>query len=303
MTLRDLEYLVALADTRHFGRAAARCHVSQPTLSAQVMKLEAYLGTPLVERRPRRIALTAAGESVVLHARRMLREADDIRTIARAGQDPLAGPLKLGLIPTLGPYLLPRVAPRITKALPKLQLLLHEYQTAPLIERTLAGDLDLAILALPADTRGLVTRSLFAEAFLVAMPASHRLAARKRVKTSDLSGEKLLLLEEGHCLRDQALAFCGAPMRRHSTGLAATSLTTVMQMVANGYGVTLVPQIAADAELRDGRVRALPFVEPAPRRVIGLAWRKTSPRKQDFMAFGDMVIAAVGPARRARKSA
>ena len=139
MNLRDLEYLVALADTRHFGRAAARCHVSQPTLSAQLKKLEAYLGVPLVERRPRRAALTPAGLAVVQRARRMLQDADDIRVLARASQDPLSGPLKVGLIPTLGPYLLPRVAPRIAKALPKLQLMLHEYQTEPLVERTLAG--------------------------------------------------------------------------------------------------------------------------------------------------------------------
>ena len=288
MTLRDLEYLVALADTRHFGRAAARCHVSQPTLSAQLMKLESYLGTPLVERRPRRIALTAAGESVVLHARRMLREADDIRTIARAGQDPLAGPLKLGLIPTLGPYLLPRVAPRITKALPKLQLLLHEYQTAPLIERTLAGDLDLAILALPAETRGLVTRSLFAEAFLVAMPASHRLAARKRVKTSDLAGEKLLLLEEGHCLRDQALSVCNSLNPGLINAFGSSSLSTVMHLVANGYGITLLPEMAADVEATD-RVELVRFTEPEPVRTIGLAWRRSSTRRADAQALARLL--------------
>jgi LysR family hydrogen peroxide-inducible transcriptional activator len=293
MTLRDLEYLVALADTRHFGRAAARCHVSQPTLSAQVMKLEAYLGTPLVERRPRRIALTAAGESVVLHARRMLREADDIRTIARAGQDPLAGPLKLGLIPTLGPYLLPRVAPRITKALPKLQLLLHEYQTAPLIERTLAGDLDLAILALPADTRGLVTRSLFAEAFLVAMPASHRLAARKRVKTSDLSGEKLLLLEEGHCLRDQALEVCER-VGTEEQDFRATSLETLRQMVAAGLGLTLLPRLAEEGPFAAARGLAVrPFSPPAPNRVIGAAWRRSTSRGEAIAAVCEAVARAV----------
>src|SRR5262245_14745855 len=191
MNLRDLEYLVALAETRHFGRAAERCHVSQPTLSAQLRKLEDFLGVALVERRPRRVALTPAGEAVVARARRMLQDADDIRGLARASQDPLSGPLKVGFIPTLGPYLLPRVAPRIAKALPKLALLLHEYQTAPLVERTLAGELDLAILALPAETKGLATRPLFAESFLVAMPESHALASRKRVKVTDLEGEKL----------------------------------------------------------------------------------------------------------------
>ena len=288
MTLRDLEYLVALAETRHFGRAAERCHVSQPTLSAQVRKLEDSLGVTLVERRPRKVALTVAGEAVVERARRMLRDAEDIQALGRASQDPLAGQLRVGFIPTLGPYLLPRVAPRIARALPKLQLMLYEYQTAALVERTVRGEIDLAILALPADTKGLVTRSLFAEAFLVAMPEHHRLTAKKRVKASDLSGEKLLLLEEGHCLRDQALAFC-APRRDTRSGLGATSLSTVMQMVANGHGVTLLPKIALDVEQRDERVKLLRFRDPEPTRSIGLAWRRTSPRKVDFIALGQIV--------------
>jgi LysR family hydrogen peroxide-inducible transcriptional activator len=292
MNIRDLEYLVALADTRHFGRAAARCHVSQPTLSAQIRKLEEFLGVALVERRPRRIALTAAGEAVVERARRMLQGADDIRALARASQDPLAGQLKLGLIPTLGPYLLPRVAPRIAKALPKLQLMLHEYQTAPLVERTLAGELDLAILALPADTRGLVTRSLFAEAFLVAMPGSHRLAAKKRVKTSDLEGEKLLLLEEGHCLRDQALEVC-EHVGTEEQDFRATSLETLRQMVAAGLGVTLLPRLAADGPFASARGLAVrPFAPPSPNRVIGAAWRRSTTRGPAIAAVCDIVARA-----------
>jgi LysR family hydrogen peroxide-inducible transcriptional activator len=278
MTLRDLEYLVALADTRHFGRAAGRCHVSQPTLSAQLRKLEDYLGVALVERRPRHAALTAAGAAVAQRARRMLADADDIRALARASQDPLAGSLKVGLIPTLGPYLLPRIAPRIAKALPKLSLMLHEYQTAPLVARTLAGDLDLAILALPADTKGLVTRSLFAEAFLVAMPEGHRLAARKRVRTSDLEGEKLLLLEEGHCLRDQALEVC-AHVGTDEQAFRATSLETLRQMVASGLGLTLLPGLSAGGPFASARGLAVrPFAPPSPHRVIGAAWRRTSSR-------------------------
>ena len=274
MTLRDLEYLVTLAETRHFGRAAARCHVSQPTLSAQLRKLEEFLGVTLIERRPRRVALTPAGEAVVERARRMLRDADDIRALARASQDPLAGQLRVGFIPTLGPYLLPRVAPRIAKALPGLQLMLHEYQTAPLVERTLSGDLDLAILALPADTRGLVTRSLFAEAFLVAMPEGHRLAGKKRVKASDLHAEKLLLLEEGHCLRDQALEVC-ARAGTEEQDFRATSLETLRQMVAAGLGITLLPRLAAEGPFASARGLVVrPFAPPAPNRVIGAAWRR-----------------------------
>jgi LysR family hydrogen peroxide-inducible transcriptional activator len=289
MTLRELEYLVALADTRHFGRAAARCHVSQPTLSAQLRKLEEYLGVPLVERRPRRLALTPAGVAVVERARRMLQDAEDIRTLVRASQDPLAGPLKVGLIPTLGPYLLPRVAPRIAKALPKLQMMLHEYQTAPLVERTQSGEIDLAILALPADTGGLVTRSLFAEDFLVAMPAGHRLAARKRIRTSDLSGEKLLLLEEGHCLRDQALEVCES-VGTDELAFRATSLETLRQMVAAGLGLTLLPRLAAEGPFASARSLVVrPFAAPSPNRMIGAAWRRSTSRGEAISAVCDIV--------------
>jgi LysR family hydrogen peroxide-inducible transcriptional activator len=293
MTLRDLEYLVALAETRHFGRAAERCHVSQPTLSAQVRKLEDTLGVALVERRPRRVGLTAAGTAVVERARRMLRDADDIRVVARASQDPLAGALKVGLIPTLGPYLLPRVAPRIAKALPKLQLMLHEYKTAPLVERTLAGDLDLAVLALPAETKGLVTRELFAEPFLVAMPERHPLAARKRVRVEDLEHRRLLLLEEGHCLRDQALAVC-AHAGTEDQDFRATSLETLRQMVASGQGVTLLPRLAAEGPFAAaGGLAVRPFVPPSPSRVIGAAWRRSTSRGEAIEAVC-RVIAKTG---------
>jgi LysR family hydrogen peroxide-inducible transcriptional activator len=292
MTLRELEYLVALADTGHFGRAAERCHVSQPTLSAQLRKLEDTLGVPLVERPPGRVALTDAGLAVVERARKMLRDADDIRTLARASQDPLAGQLKVGLIPTLGPYLLPRVAPRIARALPKLQLVLHEYQTAPLVERTLRGELDLAILALPADTKGLVTRSLFAEAFLVAMPERHRLASRKRVQTSDLGGEKLLLLEEGHCLRDQALEICGRAGTEEQS-FRATSLETLRQMVAAGLGLTLLPRLAAEGPFSSAHGLAVrPFAPPAPSRVVGAAWRRSTSRGEAIAAVCDIIAQA-----------
>ena len=293
MNLRDLQYLVALAETRHFGRAAERCHVSQPTLSAQLRKLEEFLGVSLIERRPRRVGLTPAGEAVVERARRMLRDADDIRALARASQDPLGGQLKLGLIPTLGPYLLPRVAPRIAKALPKLQLMLHEYQTAPLVDRVVRGDLDVAILALPADTKGLVTRSLFAEAFVVAMPERHRLAARKRLKAADLAGEKLLLLEEGHCLRDQALEVC-TRAGTEEQDFRATSLETLRQMVAAGLGITLLPRLASEGPFASARgLIVRPFSPPAPSRVIGAAWRRSTSRAAAIAAVCDIIAKAV----------
>jgi LysR family hydrogen peroxide-inducible transcriptional activator len=292
MNLRDLQYLVALAETRHFGRAAECCHVSQPTLSAQLKKLETYLGVTLIERRPRRPALTPAGEAVVERARQVLQGADDIRALARASHDPLSGPLKVGLIPTLGAYLLPRVATRIAKALPKLSLLLHEYQTAPLVERTLAGELDLAILALPADTRGLVTRPLFDEPFLVAMPERHRLAAKKQVKAADLEGEKLLLLEEGHCLRDQALEVCKR-VGTQELAFRATSLETLRQMVASGIGLTLLPELAATGPFASARGLAVrPFAPPTPHRMIGAAWRRSTSRGEAIDAVCDIVAAA-----------
>jgi LysR family hydrogen peroxide-inducible transcriptional activator len=289
MTLRDLEYLVALAETRHFGRAAERVHVSQPTLSTQLRKLEEFLGVTLIERRPRRVALTPAGEAVAERARHILRDADDIRALARALQDPLAGQLKVGFIPTLGPYLLPRIAPRITRALPKLQLILHEYQTAPLVDRVVAGELDLAVLALPADTRGLVTRSLFAEAFLVAMPEHHRLTAKKRVKSADFAGEKLLLLEEGHCLRDQALEVCDRAGTEEQD-FRATSLETLRQMVAAGLGITLLPRLAAEGPFASARGLVVrPFAPPAPNRVIGAAWRRSTSRAEAIAAVCEII--------------
>lgn len=289
MTLRDLQYLVALAETRHFGRAARHCHVSQPTLSAQLKKLEEYLGVALVERRPRKVALTAAGQAVVERARRMLQDAEDIRALAHASQDPLAGQLKVGLIPTLGPYLLPRVMPRLAQALPKLSLLLHEYQTEPLVQQVLDGELDLAILALPADTRGLQTRPLFAETFLVAMPDRHRLASRRRVRTADLAGEKLLLLEEGHCLREHALEVCSRAGTEEQD-FRATSLETLRQMVASGGGITLLPRLAAEGPFASARGLAVrPFAPPAPSRVVGAAWRRSTSRGAAIDAVCDVV--------------
>ena len=294
MNLRDLQYLVALAETRHFGRAARQCHVSQPTLSTQLRKLEEFLGVALIERQPRRIALTATGTAVVERARRMLQDAEDIRALARASQDPLGGRLKIGLIPTLGPYLLPRITPQLRRALPKLQLMLHEYQTATLIARVVEGELDLAILALPADTRGLQTRSLFAEAFLVAMPEHHALAMRRRLKASDLSGEKLLLLDEGHCLRDQALEVCGRA-GTEDQDFRATSLETLRQMVAAGLGITLLPRLAAEGPFGSARGLAVrPFAPPSPARVIGAAWRRSTTRTEAIAAVCNVIGRAMG---------
>ncbi|MCU0974694.1 MAG: LysR substrate-binding domain-containing protein [Steroidobacteraceae bacterium] len=294
MNLRDLRYLVALADTLHFGKAAEVCHVSQPTLSAQIKKLEEYLGTPLLERRPRHVTLTDTGQQVVDRARRLLKEADDIREVARSERDPLSGRLKVGLIPTIAPYLLPRVAPRIRRSLPRLSLMLYEYQTEPLLERVREGELDLAILALPADTAGLETRTLFAEAFMVAMPARHKLTARKRIRPSDLAGEHLLLLEDGHCLRDQALEVCSTTGAAEDTDFRATSLETLRQMVAAGLGITLLPRLAAEGAYAAARgLTTRPFAPPTPQRMVGAAWRPSSTRLQAIDAVCRVIAGSV----------
>ncbi len=253
MNLRDLRYLVALADERHFGRAAERCHVSQPTLSAQLRKLEDYLGVPLIERQPRRVSMTETGEKVVARARRLLQETDAIVELCRADRDPLAGELRLALIPTVGPYLLPRVITRLKRALPRLKLLLYEYQTAQLLEKLRDGDIDLGILALPLPTDGLESRPLYEEPFVLAAPDSHRLAKRDKVRVDDLKNETLLLLEDGHCLRDQALEVCSRIRVNEEEDYRATSLETLRQMVAAGHGITLLPHLATIGPRRHAR--------------------------------------------------
>ena len=286
---------MALADERHFGRAAERCFVSQPTLSAQIRKLERHLGVSLVERQPRRIALTPTGHKVVERARRLLQESDAIVELAQTGRDPLAGELRVGLIPTVGPYLLPRVAPALQRDLPKLKLLLYEYQTAPLLERLRAGDLDLGVLALPVvPMGGLDSTVLYEEPFALAVPATHRLAARRRVGVEDLRDETLLLLEDGHCLRDQALEVCSRVDVHEAQDYRATSLETLRQMVAAGHGVTLLPELAIAAPI--GATRGLeirPFDAPAPSRTIGAVWRKSTTRTPAIEAFAETVRAAL----------
>ena len=279
MNLRDLRYLVALADERHFGKAAERCFVSQPTLSAQVRKLEEYLGVPLVERQPKRVALTPTGAKIVQRARMLLQEADAIVELAKTDRDPLAGPLKLGLIPTVGPYLLPHVAGRLRKELPRLKLMLYEYQTGPLLEKLRAGELDVGVVALPVALDGLDAADLYEEPFTVAVPASHALADHDRIKIDDLRGETLLLLEDGHCLRDQALEVCSRIRVNEAQDYRATSLETLRQMVAAGHGITLLPELAADTPVGTARgMRVKPFTRPAPSRTIGAVWRKSTTR-------------------------
>jgi LysR family hydrogen peroxide-inducible transcriptional activator len=280
LKLKDLRYLVALADQRHFGRAAARCYVSQPTLSAQLKKLEESLGVQLIERTPNNVTLTAAGEEIVARARRILEASDEVVALARTQHDPLAGRLRVALLPTIGPYLLPHVAPHLRKSLPRLELRLYEYQTDPMLEKLHGGELDLGILALPVELAGLESRELYREPFVVALPERHALAAKDHVRVADLKGETLLLLEDGHCLRDQALEVCSRAGVRDSQDFRATSLETLRQMVATGAGVTLLPELAGHGAYRSARgVLLKPFAKPAPVRHVGAVWRKSTARR------------------------
>ncbi|MFA6267304.1 MAG: hydrogen peroxide-inducible genes activator [Pseudolabrys sp.] len=295
LTLRQLRYLSSLARHRHFGRAAEECAVTQPALSMQVRELEREIGAELVERRHGDITLTELGADVARRADHILAATRDLVDFARH-REVLAGPLKLGIIPTLAPYILPRVLPHLQKHYPLLRLEVRETQTKALLDELASGALDAVMLALPAEGADVETLPLFNDAFLLAVPADDPLPARMRVDVRDVDQRRLILLEEGHCLRDQALAFCATRRNNQPAGqqasLGATSLATVMQMVANGYGVTLVPEVAIDAKMQDPRVRLLRFRDPEPGRSVGLAWRRTSPRARDFTALGEAMIAA-----------
>jgi len=294
ITLRQLRYLGALAAHRHFGRAAEACAVTQPALSMQIRELEKQLGVELVERRPGDVALTDIGVEVARRAENVLTAARDLADFAGHRGKPLTGRLQLGIIPSLAPYVLPRILPALQQSYPELRVELRETQTKPLLDELTHGKLDVVMLALPVEGTEIETIRLFDDPFLLAVPAADPRAERVRVHADDIDQERLILLEEGHCLRDQALAYCATARRDAPVGLGATSLATVMQMVANGYGVTLVPRVAVDAEVRDSRVKLLRFAAPEPSRTIGLAWRRTSPRKADFVALGQLVTEVVG---------
>jgi len=293
ITLRQLRYLASLARHRHFGRAAEDCAVTQPALSMQVRELEREIGTELVERRAGDIALTETGLEVARRAEHILAATRDLIDFARH-RDTLTGKLRLGIIPTLAPYILPRVLPRLQAAYPALRLDVRETQTKTLLDELVSGELDAVMLALPVEGADVETLRLFDDPFLLALAADDPQPVRERVALGDVDQRRLILLEEGHCLRDQALAFCGTANGDMPAKLGATSLATVMQMVANGYGVTLLPEVAAGVEVRDSRVKLLRFAEPEPVRTIGLAWRRTSPRTRDFEALGEVITDALG---------
>ncbi|HSW24488.1 MAG TPA: LysR substrate-binding domain-containing protein [Burkholderiaceae bacterium] len=298
MTLQELRYLVALADKGHFVRAAEACHVGQPTLSTQLKKLEEYLGVTLFERNKHHLQATPIGEQIIVQARIALGVVAQIRDLARRGLDPMNGPLRLGVIPTLGPYLIPHLLPEIRRRFPELHLFLREDLTGHLLERLRQGRLDALLLALPVRGDDVQTLPLFRESFVVALPSDHPLAARRRVTQEDLARENVLLLEEGHCMRDQALAICGAQSSDQREELKATSIETLRQMVAAGVGCTLLPRLASlpgTGSLRGETVLIRPFEEPLPTRTIGLAWRRNFPRESTIRTVAAWISAQLPP--------
>lgn len=281
MTLTDLRYLVALARERHFGRAAERCHVSQPTLSVAIKKVEEELGVQLFERSATEVKITAVGQRIVNQAEKVLVEAALIPELAAAGKDPLSGPLRIGVIYTIGPYLLPRLIPLMRKHAPKMPLVIQENFTTVLVEQLKRGELDVVILSLPFEEPGVVAQPLYDEPFRVLLPAGHAWASEKTIEADKLADDQLLLLGAGNCFRDQVLEVC--PQCRNVGGLQRTlegsSLETIRHMVASGLGVTILPSSAAD-ELQENNalVAVRPFAEPQPTRRVALAWRVTYPR-------------------------
>ncbi len=290
MNLRDLQYLVALAEHKHFGRAAEATFVSQPTLSTQIMKLEDELGVALVERTPRKILLTEVGREIVQRARDVLNEVEQIRIIARRTLDPESGTLRLGIFPTLGPYLLPHVIPQIRERFPRLELLLVEEKTEVILRQLREGRLDAGILALPVHDQQLHVEKLFDEPFVLAVPAGNPLANHRSIKLDDLADQNLLLLEDGHCLRDQALEVCQLAGAGEKSGFRATSLETLRQMVAANVGITLLPILAVKPPVAQvDNVRLIEFRGRPPSRHIAMVWRKSSAMHGFLDDFAELI--------------
>ncbi len=298
MTLNELRYIVAVARERHFGKAADSCHVSQPTLSVAVRKLEDELGVTLFERRKGEVSITPIGEQVVSQAQRVLEEVSGIRQAAEQGKDQLAGPLRLGAIYTIGPYLLPHLIPNLAKAAPQMPLVVEENYTAVLSEKLKQGDLDVIIISLPFDEPGVRTLPLYEEPFVLLIPSSHPLNQYDEVEVDQLKAEDVLLLGAGHCFRDQVLEVCPDCLAKSAEGharqsLESSSLETIRYMVASGLGVTVLPCTAAGAERFSERLlRVKRFVGKPPSRVVALAWRKSFPRPEAINAVREAILRA-----------
>jgi len=296
-TLRQLRYLVAVVDRCHFGQAAEACLVSQSTLSAGIQELEVLLGTPLLERTRRSVMPTALGREIADRARALLKGAEDLVDLTRSAADPMAGPLHLGVIPTIGPFLIPRVMPDVRAAFPDLKLYLREDQTARLLAQLNAGELDAALLALPYPVGGEVeTVDLAEDRFSFVCPPSHRLSGGATARPAEVAREDMLLLEDGHCLRDHALAACALESAPRNTTFQGTSLHTLVQMAANGLGVTLLPQMAVDSGILRGLdLVARPLDGGSPGRRIALAWRRSTGRKETFRRLTAVLTGSMEP--------
>lgn len=275
MNLRDLKYLVAVAKEQHFARAAEKSFVSQPTLSMQIKKLEDELGVQIFERSQKNFLVTKVGKEIIKKAEVILREAEEIKNIAQNSKDPFSGELRIGGFPTLASYFFPKVIGKISKKFPQLKLLLIEEKTEELLRKLQNGEIDTAFIAMPVSNETLLSQKIFEEDFLLAVPSNHALAKKKKIESKDLKGQSLMLLEEGHCLRNQALEACSMLGAFEQQDFRASSLETLRQMVISGAGITLMPKIAVRTEDKISYIR----IDHAPKRTIGLYWRKSSTRK------------------------
>lgn len=292
VTLKQLRYFDALARELHFGRAADACSVTQPALSMQIHEMEQNLGLALVERTKSGVQLTAKGQEIAARCARILGDVRDLVAYAQHANRILAGTLRLGVIPSVAPYLLPPLLPLLREAYPELELHVRETQTQILTDELLDGKLDVLLLALPLKNPDLVNRKLFEDKFLLAVPKERKLSGRVRATKELIEHERLLLLEEGHCLRDQALTYCSLQQVDAVNTFGASSLATIVEMVSAGYGITLLPELAIGVEERGRDITLVRFVDPEPSRTIGLVWRSTSPRAQDFEELGRLVSKA-----------
>ncbi|MCP4207073.1 MAG: LysR family transcriptional regulator [Shimia sp.] len=287
LTLRQLRYFTALAEHGHFGRAADVCAISQPALSVQIKELEESFGAPLLERTTRRVRLTSFGEDVLVRVREILRSVDELGDMARAAQSGLTGRLRLGVIPTIAPYLLPALLREVKTTFPEMSLMVRETMTANLLAELHAGRIDTAIVALPVSEPAFTEEPLWSEAFVLVRPDTE--AAAPVPAPDTLERERLLLLEEGHCFRDQALSFCSLPSARPHEGLDGSSLSTLVQMVGAGLGVTVIPEMAVPVDTPTAAVSVARFAGAQPARTIGMIWRKSSPLATQLQELADVV--------------
>lgn len=289
-TLKHLRYFIAVAELKHFGKAARACFVTQPTLSSAIKELEEILGIGLLERTKRSVMITPLGQDILVRAKEIIQQAEGLMEVAQSGRIPLSGDMRLGVIPTIGPYLLPSLMSQLRMQYPDLKLYLKEDQTERLLNQLKDGHLDILILALPYSADAVEIYPFADDPFYLALAEDHSLAGKKIIQDEDIFDENLLLLEEGHCLRDHAMAACSWSGAKKHNEFAATSLTTIVQMVANGLGITLLPEMAINSGILQGTgLKTIPLSKDSPARQIGLVWRKTSGRSDEFKMLGDFL--------------